>query len=79
MDSPKLTYASDKKILCFVQTDVIQFYKWKESSVTRKNRQMSIKIAQKNDFTRKIIYFDTYTKIAWEFERFGQINFCQRL
>jgi len=28
-----------------------------------KNRQMSIKVAQ-NDFTRKIIDFDNFTKIA---------------
>ena len=33
------------------------------SSVTRKNCQMSIKVAQ-NDFTRKIKDFDTFTKIA---------------
>ena len=32
------------------------------SSVTRKNRQMSIKLAQ-NDFTRKMRDFDTFTKI----------------
>ena len=31
------------------------------SSVTRKNRQMSIKAA-KNDFTRKMIDFDTFKK-----------------
>ena len=37
---------------------------------------MSIKVA-KNDFTRKIIAFDTYTKIALECERFGQINGCK--
>ena len=34
-----------------------------ESSVTRKNRQISIKVA-KNDFSRKIIDFDTFSKIA---------------
>ena len=33
------------------------------SSVTRKNRQMSKKVAQ-NDFTRKLIDFDTFTIIA---------------
>ena len=32
-------------------------------SVTRKNCQLSLKIA-KNDFYRKMIYFDTFTKIA---------------
>ena len=32
-------------------------------SVTRKNCQMSIKVAQ-NDFTRKMNDFDTFTKIA---------------
>ena len=32
------------------------------SSVTRKNLQMSIKVAQ-NDFTWKMIDFDTFTKI----------------
>ena len=33
----------------------------------------------KNEFTRKRIDFDTFTKIALEFGRFGQINCCQRL
>ena len=33
------------------------------SSVTTKNCQMSIKVAQ-NDLTRKMIDFDTFTKIA---------------
>ena len=33
----------------------------------------------KNDFTRKIIDFDNFTKIALECGRFGQINCCQRL
>ena len=33
------------------------------TSVTRKNRQMSIKVA-KNDFTGKIKDVDTFTKIA---------------
>ena len=33
------------------------------TSVTRKNRQMSTKVAQ-NDFTRKMIDFDTFTKIS---------------
>ena len=42
------------------------------SSVTRKNLQMSIKVAQ-NDFTRKMIDFDTFTK------SFGQINCCQKV
>ena len=42
------------------------------ASVTRINRQMPIKVAQ-NDFTRKMIYFDTFTKIALECGRFGQV------
>ena len=33
------------------------------TSVTRKNRQMSIKVA-KNDFNRKMKDFNTFTKIA---------------
>ena len=33
------------------------------TSVTSKNRQMSVKVA-KNDFTRKMNDFDTFTKIA---------------
>ena len=33
----------------------------------------------KNDFTRKINDFETFTKIASECRRFGQINCCQRL
>ena len=33
------------------------------TSVTRKNRQMSLKVAQ-NDFTRNMIDYDTFTKIA---------------
>ena len=33
------------------------------SNVTRKNHQMSIKLAQ-NDFTRKMIDFDSFTKIS---------------
>ena len=44
----------------------------------QKNRQMSIKVALKR-ITRKMIYFDTFTKIAKECERFGKINCCQRL
>ena len=43
-----------------------------------KNRQMSINLP-KNDFTRKMKDFNTSTKIAWEYGRFGQINCCQRL
>ena len=35
----------------------------KEQCDQKKNRQMSIKVAQ-NAFTRKIIYFETHTKIA---------------
>ena len=30
----------------------------------------------KNDFTRKMNYFDTFTKIAYECRKFGQINCC---
>ena len=48
------------------------------SSVTRKSRQMSIKVTQ-IDFTRKMIDLDTFTKIASECRRVGQINCCQRL
>ena len=33
----------------------------------------------KNDFNRKIKYFDTFTRIALECIRFGQINWVQRL
>jgi len=47
-------------------------------SVTRKNRQMSIKVP-KNDFTRKIKEIDTFTKIAKECGSFGQINCRQSL
>ena len=43
----------------------------------KKNRQMSKSCL--NDFTRKMIYFNTFTKIAYECGRFGQINCCQRL
>ena len=32
----------------------------------------------KNDFTRKVIDFDTFTKIAKECGRFGQINCCPK-
>ena len=39
---------------------------------------MSIEVAKK-DFTRKMIDFDTFTKIAGECGRFGQTNCCQRL
>ena len=39
---------------------------------------MSIKVAQ-NDFYRKIIFFDTFTNIAKECRRFGQIICCLRL
>ena len=46
------------------------------TSVTRKNCQMSIKVAQ-NDFTRKIIDFDIFTKNTKECERIGQNNCCQ--
>ena len=40
------------------------------SSVTRKNRQMSIK---NDDFTRKIKDFDTFTKIAIECGDLGKL------
>ena len=43
-----------------------------------KNCQMSIKVAQ-NDFTRKMNYLYTFTKIALECGGFGQINCFQRL
>ena len=33
----------------------------------------------KNDFTTKMIDFDTFTKIDQDCERFGQIHCCQRL
>ena len=39
---------------------------------------MSIKVAQ-NDFTRRMIDFDTTRKIAKECGRFGQIYCYQRL
>ena len=39
---------------------------------------MSLKVAQ-NDFTRKMIDFDTFTKIPYDFGRFVQNNSCQRL
>ena len=42
-------------------------------SVTRK------KSLPKNDFTRKMIDFNTFTKIDLECGRFGQINCCQKL
>ena len=41
-------------------------------SVTRKNRQMSIKVAQ-NDFTRKMKDFDTYTKFVQNVGGLGKI------
>ena len=37
------------------------------------------KICPKNEFTRNMKDFNTCTKIAWEYGRFGQINCCQRL
>ena len=37
------------------------------------------KSCPKNDFTRKVIDLETFTKIALECGRFGQINCCQRL
>ena len=43
-----------------------------------KNRKCLLKLP-KNDITRKIMDFDTFTKIALECGRFGQINWCQRL
>ena len=43
-----------------------------------KTHQMSIKVAE-NDFIRKIIEFDTFTKIALQWGRFGQTNCFQRL
>ena len=49
------------------------------SSVTRKQSPNVYKSCPKNAFTRKIIDFDTFTKIAEDCERFGQIGCCQRL
>ena len=43
-----------------------------------KNCQKSIKVV-KNDLTRKMIDFNTFTKIASDCRRFVQINCCQRL
>ena len=42
------------------------------NSVTRKNCQMSINVA-KNDFTRKMIDFDTFTKIVLEWGNLGKL------
>ena len=45
------------------------------SSVTRKNRQMSTKVAQK-DFTRKIKDFGTFTKLPKNVGDLGKIIFA---
>ena len=47
-------------------------------SVTRKNRQVFIKLP-KNDFTRKMIDFKTFKKLCNLCGQFGQINCCHRL
>ena len=52
---------------------------WSGISVTRKKLPNVYKRCPKNDLTRNMIDFDTFTKIAWECGRFGQINCCQRL
>ena len=49
---------------------------WSDSAWPEKIAICLLKLP-KNDFTRKMIDFDTFTKIAWEFERFWQINCCQ--
>ena len=41
-----------------------------------KNRQLSIKVAQKGFHQKND--FDTFTKIAQECEKFGQINCCPK-
>ena len=48
------------------------------ANVTRKNSQMSIEVA-KNDFTRKMIDFDTLQKLPKNVEDLGKNNCCQRL
>ena len=42
------------------------------SSVTRKNRQMAVKVPQ-NDFTSKIIDFDTFTKMPKNLGDLGKL------
>ena len=55
------------------------------SRLCEKRPEWPVKVAKclqklpKNEFTRKITDFDTFTKIAEECGRFGQINCCQRL
>ena len=44
---------------CQIERDSVRKVR---DSVTRKNRQMSIKVA-KNDFTSKMIDFNTFTKM----------------
>ena len=58
---------------------MLKFLKdWTQAEWPEKNRQMSIKVAQ-NDFSRNMIDFDIFTKIAKECGRFGPIDSCQRL
>ena len=45
--------------IAFAESDI----RYSPTSVTRKNRQRLVKLP-KNDFTRKMIDFDTFTKIA---------------
>ena len=47
-------------------------------SVTRKNCQMSIKVAQ-NDFIRKTIDFDTFTKLPKNVGHLGKLIVGRRL
>ena len=47
------------------------------TSVTRKKIAKCLEKLPKNDFTRKMIDFDTLSKIAQECGRFGQTNCCQ--
>ena len=47
-------------------------------SVTRKNCQMSIKVAQ-NDFIRKMIDFDTFTKLPKNVGHLGKLIVGRRL
>ena len=46
------------------------------SSVTRKNRQMSIKVAQ-NDFSRKMIHFDSFKKLPKNVVDLGKLIFVK--
>ena len=49
-----------------------------ETRATRKNHQMSIKVAQKwFDFTRKMIDFDTFTKLPKNVVDLGKLFFAK--